>query len=104
MTYEEEKIFKERNLEAKKTSLRVESRQLDYLVQITDDFSFHAKVFLKEQKESALALAKQEPSATLLKRLSELAEAAAKLSSDFNELSTVKLKQADNLSLADFEK
>lgn len=103
MTYEEERI-KDRNLEAKKISLRVESRQLDYLVQIMDDFSFRAKVFLKEQKENDLVLAKQEVSSTLLKRLSELAETAVTLSSDCNELSTSKLQKADSLSLTNFEK
>ncbi len=104
MTYQERQILNERNLEAKKTSLRVQSRQLDYLVHIADDFSFRAKVFLKEQNQSVLALTKQETSATLLKRLSELAETAVKLSSDCNGLSTLKLREADGLTLANFEK
>lgn len=86
---------KERLVEEKKDSLRVQARQLDYGTRIADDFSFHAKVFLKEQRESSLA--KQEDSTKLLKRLSELQEAISKLSSDFNELSTLKLKEADSI-------
>lgn len=101
MTYEEQ-ILKERLIEEKKNSLRVESRQLDYAATITNDLSFHASIFLGEQQK--LSLAKQENSAQLLKRLSELQEAAAKLSADFNELSIAKLKEADSITLANFEK
>lgn len=101
MTYEEEK-FRERLVEEKKTSLRTQSGQLDFAAKITNDLSFHASIFLGEQQK--LSLVKEESSATLLKRLSELAETAAKLSADFNELSISKLRQADSIIIANFSK
>lgn len=101
MTYEEQ-LLKEKNLEEKKNSLRSQSRQLDFAGKITGDLSFHASIFLEEQKNSLLT--KEENSAQLLKRLSELQATVAALSSEFNELSTVKLKEADGLTLSNFEK
>jgi hypothetical protein len=101
VTYEEEQIVKERNVEAKKNSLRTQSRQLDYAAKITSDLSFHASIFLEEQHK--LSLAKDETAAQLLKRLSELQEAAAALSSEFNALSMVKLREADSITLLNFE-
>lgn len=101
MTYEEQ-ILRERLVEEKKNSLRIESRQLDHVSRITGDLSFHASIFLEEQHK--LSLSKEEAAAKLLKRLSDLQEAAAKLSSDFNELSVLRLRAADSITLANFEK
>ena len=90
---------KEKLIEEKKISLRTQSRQLDYGLKISADFSHSAGVFLKEQEGRTLP--KEESAAKLLERLRSLSEAAEKLSADFDGLSRVKLKEADSLTIAD---
>ncbi len=93
---------KERIIEERKYGLRNESRLLDFSCGICRDFSHNAKIFLREQNEER-PLRKQESSSNLLKRLDELCEAAKSLSNEFDALSTLKLKEADSLTLANFE-
>jgi hypothetical protein len=88
-------------MEEKKNSLRTQAQVLDFGRSILDDFRFLANTYLKEQQDRPLF--QDENGARLLKSLSEIAEAAAKAGPEFDDLRSLKLKEAGSLSLENFE-
>jgi len=92
---------KERIIEKTKGSLRTQAQIILFGCGILNDFNFYANTYLKEQKDRPLS--KQENSAKLFESLAGIAEAAKKLSAEFDNLSSEKLKELGSMTLANFE-